>query len=266
MKNLDGGNCRLPLPLVERSGKEISRAIVKRVKSIEKVKECRTPSIRMTGKRFSVVLPVSLDSNLGLEDTHRIAIDIERVVKSIVPNARIVIHTEPYRSDLENTWGLVKEIAEGVPGTRGVHNIHIQRIDGKLYIDLHLEVSAGMTVKQAHDVAEQVEKKIKAANHNITDITVHMESALDRISRESTGADTELKWYIEHIAKRFTEIKGVSGVKVRKIGNNLHVVLRCRFEPNLSMKKAHDLSNKLEKTIKAAYPQIARIDIHEEPI
>lgn len=254
----------MPLPLVERSEKEIAQIIRRKVESMKHVKSCRQLSVHMTGKRFYVEMHVSLDGNLGFEGTHKIALDVEREVKSMVPNARVTIHTEPPENGLE-IWRFVKDTAEGVPGSRGVHNIHIQKIDGKLIVDLHLEVSANMTVKEAHNVAYQVEKKIKAANPNISDITVHMESASDRISRELTGVETELESSIEHVAERFPEIKRVHGISVRKVGDNLHVVLRCHFDPKIDMKKAHEISNKLEVAIRSSYPDIARIDVHEEP-
>jgi divalent metal cation (Fe/Co/Zn/Cd) transporter len=256
---------RSPIPLVERSEKEIAHAIMKRVKAIEGVRDCRQPLLGLTGKRIRVVLPISLDSNLRSENIHKIGLKIERKVKNLVPEARLIIHTEPAQSNLEHTWNLVKNIAEGVPGTRGVNNIHIQKVNGNLVVDLQLEVAANTTVKQAHNISEEIEKRMKASNPAISEITVHTESALDRISRETTGADTELKWYIVHVVRRFPEIIGVHGVKVRKIGSDLHVILRCRFDPNLSVREAQEFSDRLEKTIRNAYPDVARIIIHKEP-
>jgi divalent metal cation (Fe/Co/Zn/Cd) transporter len=250
---------------VERSEEEIAKIIRKRIEAIKDVRGYHQLSVHMTGKKFYVEMHVLLNRNLTLEDTHKIATNIERQVKSVVPDARVTIHTEPIGGDRESIWRLVKKVAEGVPGSRGVHNIHIQKIDGKLSIDLHLEVSANMTVKQAHDVSGQVEKKIRAANPNISDITVHMESASDRISRELAGIETELQSSIEHIAEHFPEIKRVHGIKIRKVGDSLHVVLRCHFDPKIRMKDAHNTSNKLEEEIRSAYPNIARIDVHEEP-
>lgn len=255
----------MPIPFVEKSEKEITQNIIKGVKEIKEVKGCHRVSVRMTGKRFYVTMHVSLDNNLRFADVHKIASDIERKVKSIVPNARVTIHTEPIGNDQVSIWELVKEIAEGVPGSRGVHNIHIQKINGNLYIDLHLEVSANLTVKQAHDISIQVEREIKTANPNIFEITVHMESASDFISRELTGIETELKSHIEHITKEFSEIKYVHGIKIRKIDDSLHIVLRCHFDPNINMKDAHEISQKIEDMIRSLRPNITRIDIHEEP-
>lgn len=255
----------MPLPLVERSPKEIAHIIRRRVERIKDVRSCHQVSVRMTGKRFDVDMHVSLDSDLRFEDVHRIASDVEEEVKNVVPNARVTVHTEPLVSGRETIWRLVKEVAEGVPGSRGVHNIHIQKVDGKTTVDFHLEVSANMSVKQAHYVSDQVERELRAADRSIAQITVHMESASDLVSRELTGAGTALKWYIEDLAKRFPEIKGVHGIRIRKVGESLHVVLHCFFDASINMKQAHEVTSKFENTIKSAYPNIARIDIHEEP-
>jgi divalent metal cation (Fe/Co/Zn/Cd) transporter len=255
----------LPLPLVERSKEEIAKAIRKKVEALRWVKGIRHLDVRVSGKRLDVDVHAFLDNGLTAEQTHSVALDIERVVKDKYPNARISIDTEPVGPGQNGVWKAVKDAAEETAGSRGVHNIHIQRIDGKLYVDLHLEVSANMTVKQAHDVAEQVENKIRVTKPEVSEVTVHIESASDRILRELSGVETELESYIQHVAKQFPEIKNVSRIGVRKAGGGIHLTLQCRFEPELSIEKAHEISNKLEKTIRTAYPKITRIDVHEEP-
>lgn len=255
----------MPIPMVERSQSELAQIIKKRVEAVKSVRDCHQVSVRMSGKRFDVDMHVSLDRNLRFEDVHKISSYVEREVKRVLPNARVTVHTEPYGSTREDFRKLIKEIAEGVPGSRGVHNVHIQEIDGRLCIDLHLEVSAGMTVKQAHEISDQVEKRLRGAKLNISEITIHMESASDLISRELAGAETEGKLYIEDLVKRFPEVRTIHGIRIRKTDDHLHVVLRCHFDPSISIQQAHEVSSRFEKAIRDAYPNIDRIDIHEEP-
>lgn len=255
----------MPIPLVERSEQEIEETIKRKVGTIKEVKGVRQLDVRISGKRIDVAMHLLLDSNLSWEDAHRISHEVEREVVLKFPYARVTVNTEPVEGGREGIWKSVKEIAEGTPGSRGVHNIHIQRIDDKLCVDLHLEVSANMTVKQAHDVADKVEKKIKAASKGISEVTVHIETASERVSREMAGVQAELDAYIEHLAKRFPEIKQVRGIRVRRFGDTTHLVLQCRFDPNLSIEEAHLIASRLEKEIRSDYPNVTRIDIHEEP-
>lgn len=255
----------LPLPLIERSEKEIAQAIRKKCKEVKDVKDCHQVSVRAIGKRFDVDMHVSLDTNLRFEAVHKIASDVEREVKNILPNARVTVHTEPVGNSEHNIWGLVKSVAEETPGSRGIHNIHIQEIDGKIYVDFHLEVAASITVKQAHEIANQVETKLKEADHRISGITAHIETASDIISRELTEIETDMKWFIEDAALRFPEVKDVQGIVIGRVGEKLHVVLKCYFDPNISMEQTHAISDQLEKAIKSAYPSVERIFVHEEP-
>jgi divalent metal cation (Fe/Co/Zn/Cd) transporter len=255
----------LPLPLVERSQKEIAQIIKRKVEAIKDVRSCHQLSVRITGKRLDVDMHISLDSNLRFEEVHKIASDVEREVKDNFPTARVTVHTEPFKSGRESLWKLVKEVAESVPGSRDVHNIHVQKIDGKLCVDLHLEVSANMTVEQAHEIADKVEGKLRTALPSIADITIHTESASDRIYRELTEVGTELRSHIEHLATSFPEIKSVHGITIRKVGDSQHLVLRGHFDPNINIKQAHEVVNKLEEAIRKAYPKIDRIDVQEEP-
>jgi divalent metal cation (Fe/Co/Zn/Cd) transporter len=254
----------LPVPMVERSQEEIAQLIRKKVEAVKGVRNYDQLSARMTGKRFEVNMLVSLDNNLRFEDVHKIASRIENEVKKVVPNAIVTVNTEPL-SGQKSIWKTVKQIAEQVPGSRDVHNIHVQYINRKLCVDFHLEVSANLTVKQAHKVAEQVERKLKAANPSFSDIDIHIESASDRLSRELTGVDTGLLSYIEHAARSYPEIKLVHRIRIHKIGEQLHVDLRCHFDPNISIDKADSIADDLENSIKREYPQVERVDIHEEP-
>jgi divalent metal cation (Fe/Co/Zn/Cd) transporter len=260
------GATRSPLPLVERSEGEIARAIVKRVQSIRDVRGVGQPKLRLSGKRVRIELPVSLEENLGFEQTHEVGLRIEREVKKIIPYARVILRTEPFKSNLENTWDLISKIIEGMPGTRGVTNIHLQKVDGHLTADVNVEVSADMTLKQAYAVSQEVEKRIKASDPNISEVSVHVETASDRLGRESTAAGTELKLYIAHVAQRSPEIKKLYGVRVRKIGNRLYVVLRCRFAENLTMGKNSESSSELERLLRPKYPEISQIVIKKMPV
>jgi divalent metal cation (Fe/Co/Zn/Cd) transporter len=256
----------LPLPLIERSKQEIERAIRNRVESIEGVKGVTNLDVRVSGKRLDVNILLLLANNLKWEDAHKIALKVERQVIKEYHGARVTVNTEPIGDGSGSVWRQVKGIAESEPGSRGVHNIHIQRINEKLAVDMHLEVSANMTVMQAHQVADKVEKKVKAVSPNISDVTIHIESASERVSREQAGFETELESYVAHVAERFPEIKDICNIKVRRVADATHLVLECRFDPNLSIEKAHEISSRLEKEIKNAYPEITRIDVHEEPV
>jgi divalent metal cation (Fe/Co/Zn/Cd) transporter len=255
----------LTVPLVGRSEKQAADAIRKKVEAMKDVRSCLDVSVRLTGRKPNVDLSIELDNSLGFEEVHSIISRVKREAKSVLPDARVSVQTEPLGLYHGELWKLVKNVAEKVPGTRDVHNIHVQDIDGKLCVDLHLEVSANMTVRQAHDVASHVEEKLKAARPGIAEITIHLESASDIVSRELGQNMIELRLSIEHIVRRFPEIREVHAIRIRNVDGDLHVVLHARFDPDLTMGQAHEITSKIESAVRAEYPNIRRMDIHEEP-
>lgn len=245
------------------------RRIRRRVQALDGVKECVDVRMTFTRKKPHVHVYVLLKGDPDYDGIHKVSATIDHEVRSVVPNARVSIRSGPGEGggEAEGIWELVKRIAEDEPGSRGAHNIHIQSTGGKLGVDYHLEVAAGMSVGQAHEVAARIEKKLKGANPMITEVVTHEETVSERTTNERSGHGTELRWYIEHIAKRFPEIKLASPPIIRQLGDRrLHVIIRAAFKPDVSMEKASQIASRLDAAIRQGFPAIVRVDITEEPI
>jgi divalent metal cation (Fe/Co/Zn/Cd) transporter len=259
----------LPIPLVEPSERETLSRIRRRVRALEGVKECVDVRMTFTRKKPHVHVHVSLKDYPDYDGMHKTSAIIDHEVRKVVPNARVSIRSDPGEGggEAERIWELVKRIAEGEPGSRGAHNIHIQNFGGKLGVDFHLEVASGMSVGQAHEVATRIERKLKAANPTISEVVTHEETVSDLMSNERSGHGTELRWYIEHVAKRFPEIKLASPPIIRQLSDNqLHVIIRAAFSPDLSLEKASQIASRLDAAIKQGFPAIVRVDITKEPV
>jgi len=130
-----------------------------------------------------------------------------------------------------------------------------------------IEVSAGMTVKQAHDVSARIEKKIKAANPNISEVVIHAESVSELVSSERSRHGTEVRWYIEHVTKRLPEVRLVRAPTIRHMDDGrLQVIIRAAFAPGTNVEKANEIASRLDAEIRSGYPAIERVDIVEEPL
>jgi divalent metal cation (Fe/Co/Zn/Cd) transporter len=258
----------LPIPLVEPSARETARRIKRRVQALDGVRECVDVRMTFTRKKPHVHVHVIIKGGPDYDGIHKVSALVDHEVRKVVPNARVSIRSEPDEGagEAERIWRLVKSIAESEPGSRGAHNIHIQTFGGKLGVDLHLEVAAGMSVAEAHEVATRIEKKIKAADAMISEVVTHEETVSDLTSNERSGHGTELRYYIEHLAKRFPEIRLSSPPIIRQVGRSqLHVIIRAAFDPDLSMEKASQIASRLDAEIKEGFPAIVRVDITKEP-
>ncbi len=66
---------------------------------------------------------------------------------------------------------------KSVPGAGNPHRARIRKMASAWDIDLDIEVDGNLTVRQAHNIAEQVEKSIREQITDVYDIMVHVEPA-----------------------------------------------------------------------------------------
>ena len=88
-----------------------------------------------------------------------------------------------------NIYNKIFEAVEKVPGAGNPHRVR-SRMIGNLYnITLDIEVAPQMTLMQAHEIADAVEKSIENSIDNVYDILVHVEPAGKCQTDEKFGID-----------------------------------------------------------------------------
>lgn len=88
-----------------------------------------------------------------------------------------------------NIYNKIFEAVEKVPGAGNPHRVR-SRMIGNLYnITLDIDVDPQMTLMQAHEIADAVEKSIENSIDNVYDILVHVEPAGKCQTDEKFGID-----------------------------------------------------------------------------
>ncbi len=72
---------------------------------------------------------------------------------------------------------LIREVAVTVPGVDGVEKCYARKTGLKYHVDLHLEVDPDMTVRDSHNIAQQVRERIREELNWVADVLVHVEPA-----------------------------------------------------------------------------------------
>jgi cation diffusion facilitator family transporter len=81
----------------------------------------------------------------------------------------------------------IEAAVRAVPGVRGTHNIRSRGADGRVWVDLHIQVDPAMRVDRAHDIASQVAERVEAEFGDPADATVHIEPADPQHLRKERG-------------------------------------------------------------------------------
>ena len=88
-----------------------------------------------------------------------------------------------------NVYNKIFEAVETVPGASNPHRVRSRMIGNLYMITLDIEVNPQITITQAHQIADAVEKSIKSSIDNVYDILVHVEPAGECQTDEKFGID-----------------------------------------------------------------------------
>lgn len=69
----------------------------------------------------------------------------------------------------------IRNIVLSTPGVEGMHRLRTRRVGKQLALEFHIKMNGDMTLRKAHDIASDVERRLKAAIGPDIHIGIHME-------------------------------------------------------------------------------------------
>ena len=73
----------------------------------------------------------------------------------------------------------VRAVAASVPGVVAIDQCRMRKMGLDLFVDIHVEVDADLTVREGHCIAHRVKDALRQANPAIVDVLVHIEPDRD---------------------------------------------------------------------------------------
>lgn len=83
------------------------------------------------------------------------------------------------------------EAVHSVPGAKNPHRARIRKMAGSWDIDLDIEVDSSITVSEAHEIADRVERAVKCQISDVYDIMVHVEPSGSESLHEQYGLSSK---------------------------------------------------------------------------
>ena len=90
-------------------------------------------------------------------------------------------------------------------------------------------------------------------------------TARDVLARLLDRVDVEVLEQIEHAAGSVEGTDAVHGVRARWVGRSLHVLVHADVDPELPLRVAHQLGERVRHAIFHAVPGVAEVDLHLDP-
>ena len=251
--------------LLDRAPEGLREAIAAAACGVEGVLGAGQVRLRRSGPRTFVDMTIEVDRNLSFERTHAIAEGVEARVQALVPDADVVVHTDPRESERESLARRIRAIAERnqIP----VHNVSVHDDRGEIHVDLHLEVDDHLLLHQAHDLASHVEGDLRSEIPGLKRVNTHIESRGTGIGSgaDVTAEEGPLVARVKSITDAVAGRDCCHNILIRRQGDRLAVSLHCAFDRDLPVVEAHRLSSRIEEALRRDIPAVERVLVHTEP-
>ncbi|MEP7359225.1 MAG: cation-efflux pump, partial [Anaerolineales bacterium] len=139
-------------------------------------------AIRSRGRADAayVDLHIKVNPAMDADQAHGVATEVERQIADKLPGVvDTVVHVEPqWTGDSDTSWEALalrlRGVADGLG--LGLHDLHAHVETGGGYaVEVHLELSAGLTLGAAHAVADQFEARARELVPDLRSLITHLE-------------------------------------------------------------------------------------------
>jgi cation diffusion facilitator family transporter len=251
--------------LVDAAPAGTSAQIAEAIASVPGVLNQDRIRVRESGNRLFVDLRLTLESNIPFEHAQSVVDVVEAKIHELFPHADVVVHAAPREPTAENLVQRVRSIAHR--GNFLVHDVTAYEIDGRINVNLDLEVDPGLTMEEAHAQATRLEGEIQREVAEVTEVNVHIEPLPLAVESgaEARGVDSEMERQLSEIARDTPGVLDCHSVEAYRVGESVVVRLHCTVDSSLSVAQVHDITEELSFKFRKTFPQISKINIHPEP-
>src|SRR5208282_662826 len=115
---------------------------------------------------------VSVPRTTSLEQVHLLTDAIEKRIADIVP-ADVIVHAEPRAPQGEHLFESIRAVAQRMG--LAIHDLSAFQQDGRLFVELHLEVDENLSLRDAHRRATELEEGIQFLRNGNAEVNIHIE-------------------------------------------------------------------------------------------
>jgi divalent metal cation (Fe/Co/Zn/Cd) transporter len=255
--------------LLDAAPAGLQREIASAVAHMEGVLGVERVRVRRAGDRHFVDATVSVARTASLEQVHALSDAIEERIGRIVP-ADVMVHTEPRAPRSEHLFEAIRAVAQRMG--LAIHDLAALQQDGKLFVQLHLEVDENLSLREAHRQATELEEGIRQLRNGATEVNIHIEPLGKHIATPDSGAgemrqlELAVEAFLNRLPAEYDEVVNCHEVRVRQVEHHIQVSCHCTMKSALPITQVHDVTAALEDRVKERFPQIFSVTIHPEPL
>ena len=259
--------------LVDHAPEGTREKIVEICQEIPGIVDCTRVRVRYSGPVLFADIVVTVDENIATAEAHSIAESIEQKLVDLAPRVDVIVHIEPAEGDISqysemNIYDLMQMIGRKTPEVQSVHNIRVFEIADSLDIAADLEMSADLTLEEAHSVSDIYEKKLRElVGDCVNSVTLHLETIMTKdVSKDLTIEASDIVELVKEIVSEFTPPVNYREAKIREEPVGYSVLLDCTIPGEITLTESHDIADGIEKKILERITSVKSVFIHFDPV
>ena len=222
--------------------------------------------MRRSGAEVFADITLSIGPSLSFEKAHEITDKAAEAVRTVVPEADVVVHAEPLlRGEIDLTTKVRMVAARH---ELGAHGIRFYEEGGERWLELHLEVQESLSLDEAHRQATQFEEDVRNELPGLARVVSHLEPAGDSTAlvRTESADQSQVRAALEeYFGGHAVPVHSLHNIKVQRAGGELQVSFHCRLDPSTAIVDAHGVTVQVEEFLRTRIPDLGRVVIHVEP-
>ncbi|MGA2262410.1 MAG: cation-efflux pump [Acidobacteriota bacterium] len=257
--------------LLDRAPRGLAENYSAALSGVTGVRRVSRMRVRNVGSQIFVDLNVDVPRHLSFEESHAVTQRAQDAVRTVSPNADVVVHADP-SAENEGVLERIQAVAAG--SLSSVHNITTHSTERGLWIDLDLEVDPELSFVNAHQLATELENRLRAelgtgaVSIPLADVHVHVEPRGEVLAPALEIVESEAARYRDRIDAVSSELKharGCQDVELHTIKGKVYLSLHLLVETECTVAEVHGIAEELESRLRLEFPQLGRVVIHTEP-
>jgi cation diffusion facilitator family transporter len=246
--------------LMDRAPADAVEAAREALAGLDPPVEVRRLRLRQAaGQSFADVV-IGVPPSAAVGQGHAVADIVESAIERVLPGSDVVVHVEPEGAEAA-LRERVRAAAMAVPRVRELHNLAVIDLGGRTQASLHLKLPGELSLEDAHEIAEQVERAIVEAVPQVDAVQTHLEPLAEEASGLELPADTGS---IEAIVLAETG-RAPREARLLHTDEGLVVLLTLCVDGAATLGEAHAVAGAVEERIRVALPRVADVIVHTEP-
>jgi cation diffusion facilitator family transporter len=150
----------------------------------------------------------------------------------------------------------IKVIAQKTDNVMGIHDVSIHDYGTTKILTIHAEVNSNLPLKEAHKIADNLEKNIHIKTSYST--IIHLDPKEIQFKLKTK------KGMIETVLNKQKEIVTFHKIQIIRGADNEDIKMHLIVDKDMSIKNSHELCHRLKSSLEEVYGS-CNVDIHFEP-